>query len=114
MVHNHCIRITGCDINEGAIIGKRLDIRHPVGIVIGGGVNIGDDFAVLSGVTIGAIDRDRGGGHVNIGNNVYCGSGAKLIGNFTIGNNVKIGANAVVLSDAPDNVTLVGIPAKNL
>lgn len=35
-----------------------------------------------------------------------------MIGNFTIGNNVKIGANAVILSDIPDNCTAVGIPAK--
>ena len=36
----------------------------------------------------------------------------KFFGPIKIGNNVKIGANAVVLSNVPDNVTIVGVPAK--
>ena len=36
----------------------------------------------------------------------------KFYGPIKIGNNVKIGANAVVLNDVIDNVTMVGIPAK--
>lgn len=43
-----------------------------------------------------------------IGNNVYIGAGAKILGNITIGNNVKIGANTVVTKDIPDGVTVVG------
>lgn len=66
----------------------------------------------MSNVTIGAIDNSHGGGSITIGNNVYIGSGAKLIGNFSIGNNVKIGTNAVILSDIPDNSTVVGVPAR--
>lgn len=41
------------------------------------------------------------------------GSGAKVLGPIKIGNNVKIGSNSVVLSNIPDNVTVVGIPRKN-
>jgi serine O-acetyltransferase len=66
----------------------------------------------MSSVTIGAIDTVRGGGKIEIGNNVYIGSGAKLIGNFKIGNNVNIGANAVVLNDIPNDCTVVGVPAR--
>jgi serine O-acetyltransferase len=43
---------------------------------------------------------------------VVVGAGAKILGSFTIGNNVNIGANAVVLSDIPDNSTVVGIPGR--
>jgi serine acetyltransferase len=49
---------------------------------------------------------------VTIGDNVYVGVGAKLIGRIRIGNNVRIGANAVVITDVPDNSTAVGIPAR--
>lgn len=42
-----------------------------------------------------------------IGNNVYIGSGAKIIGKVTIGNNVRIGANAVVYKNVPDNCVVV-------
>jgi len=47
-----------------------------------------------------------------LGNNVYVGVGAKILGNVRIGNNVKIGANAVVVHDVPDEVTVVGVPAQ--
>ena len=47
-----------------------------------------------------------------LGNNVYIGSGAKILGGIKIGNNVKVGANAVVLSDIPDGATAAGVPAK--
>ena len=47
----------------------------------------------------------------HIGDNVFIGAGAKILGDIKIGNNVKIGANAVVTKDVPDNCTVVGNPA---
>ena len=47
-----------------------------------------------------------------IGNNVFIGAGAKVLGDIRIGDNVKIGANAVVINDIPDGATAVGVPAK--
>ena len=64
-----------------------------------------------TGVVIGEKGVGYGGVPV-IGDNVYVGVGAKVLGNIKVGHNVKIGANAVVLNDLPDNVTAVGIPAK--
>ena len=43
----------------------------------------------------------------SLGDRVYIGAGAKIIGNVTIGNNVRIGANCVVTTDIPDNATVV-------
>lgn len=54
---------------------------------------------------IGKTDAPR------IGQNVFIGVGAKIIGGITIGNNVKIGANSVANMDVPDNATVVGNPA---
>jgi serine O-acetyltransferase len=48
-----------------------------------------------------------GGGGPIIGNNVFIGAGAKIIGNIKIGNNVRIGASCVVVEDIPDNCTVV-------
>lgn len=42
-----------------------------------------------------------------IGDNVYIGAGAKIIGNVRIGDNVRIGANCVCAEDIPDNATVV-------
>ena len=56
-------------------------------------------------VTIGLKDFNKNG--PVIGDNVFIGAGAKIIGNIKIGNNVKIGANCVVVEDIPDNSTVV-------
>ena len=47
------------------------------------------------------------GVYKKIGDRVYIGAGAKIIGGITIGNDVRIGANAVVTRDVPDNATVV-------
>ncbi|MDE2010537.1 MAG: hypothetical protein KGJ09_10760 [Candidatus Omnitrophica bacterium] len=85
---------------------------HPIGVVINGGVRGGKNIVIESGVVIGAA---RNGLPVRVpvlGNDVFIGAGAKVLGGITIGNNVKIGANAVVIHDVPDGATVVGIPAK--
>lgn len=46
-----------------------------------------------------------------IGDNVFIGTGAVVIGNIHVGNNVIIGANSVITRDIPDNCVAVGIPA---
>jgi serine acetyltransferase len=48
----------------------------------------------------------------SVGNNVYFGPGAKVIGRATVGNNVRVVANSVVMTDVPDNLTVVGVPAR--
>lgn len=47
-----------------------------------------------------------------IGDNLNLGANAVIIGPVIIGNNVKVGASACVVKDVPDNVTVVGVPAK--
>ena len=46
-------------------------------------------------------------GYPTLGDNVYIGAGAKIIGPITIGDNVKIGANAVVSKNVPSNCTVI-------
>lgn len=105
-------RKTGIEIHPGAKIGKRLFIDHGIGVVIGETAIIGDDVTMFHGVTLGGTGKEKGKRHPTIGNNVFIGSGAKLLGNITIGDNVKIGANAVVIKDVPSNSTVVGIPGR--
>ena len=103
---------TGIEIHPGAVIGKGLFIDHGIGVVIGETAIIGDDVTLFHGVTLGGTGKEKGKRHPTIGNNVFIGSGAKVLGNITVGNNVKIGANAVVLSDITDDVTAVGVPVR--
>ena len=100
--------INGCVIGAGVKFSYGLVLMHPVGIVINSKVSGGKNVIIESGVVIG----DEKGQAPLLGDNIFIGSGAKIIGGVRIGNNVKIGANAVVVKDVPDNVTVVGIPAK--
>ena len=105
-------RKTGIEIHPGATIGKRLFIDHGTGVVIGETAIVGNDVTLFHGVTLGGTGKEKGKRHPTIGNNVFIGSGAKVLGNIIIGNNVKIGANAIILKDVPSNVTIVGVPGK--
>jgi serine O-acetyltransferase len=84
-------------------------LPHPNGVVIHGEARIGDDCMIMQQVTVGMIDE----GEVPvIGNRVYIGAGAKIIGKLIVGDGARIGANAVVVNDVPSNATAVGIPAR--
>lgn len=104
-----------CDIPPATRLGEGVTFAHRgIGIVINSKAIIGDNCHIFHGVTIGG----RGGKHDNdqpiIGNNVFIGCNASILGGVTIGDNVVIGANAVVLSDVPENATVVGVPAKQI
>ena len=51
-------------------------------------------------------------GNVKIGDDTFIGANAVIRQGITVGKNVMIGAGAVVVKDVPDNVTVVGVPAK--
>lgn len=103
---------TGIEIHPGATIGRGLFIDHGMGVVIGETTEIGDNVTIYQGVTLGGTGKDTGKRHPTIGNNVMIGSGAKVLGPFKVGDNSKIAANAVVLSEVPENSTCVGVPAR--
>lgn len=103
-------RKTGIEIHPGATIGKGLFIDHGTGVVIGETAIIKDNVTMFHGVTLGGTGKEKGKRHPTIGNNVFIGCGAKILGNIEIGDNTKIGANAVILKNTPANVTIVGIP----
>ncbi|MGE4276746.1 MAG: serine O-acetyltransferase EpsC [Lawsonibacter sp.] len=103
---------TGIEIHPGAKIGRRLVIDHGMGVVIGETAEVGDDCLIYHGVTLGGTGKDHGKRHPTIGNNVLISCGAKVLGPFKVGNNARIAANAVVLSEVPENATAVGIPAQ--
>ena len=103
---------TGIEIHPGATIGRRLVIDHGMGIVIGETAEIGDDCLIYHGVTLGGTGKDQGKRHPTIGNNVLISTGAKVLGPFKVGDGARIAANAVVLSEVPEDATAVGIPAQ--
>ena len=108
----HARKVTGIEIHPGAKIGKGVFIDHGMGVVIGETTVVGDNCTIYQGVTLGGTGKDKGKRHPTIGNNVVIGCGAKVLGPFTVGDNSKIAANAVVLSEIPDNCTVIGVPGR--
>src|SRR5712691_365176 len=104
--------LTGIEIHPAATIGRGFFIDHGMGVVIGETTEIGDHVTLFQGVTLGGTGKERGKRHPTLGNNVYVGVGAKILGAVRIGDEARIGAGAVVLNDVPANTTAVGVPAK--
>lgn len=102
----------GISINPFTEIGSGFYIGHFGGIFIHGGSVIGKNCNISQDVTIGQKNRGQFKGYPVIGDNVYIGPGAKIIGGIRIGNNVAIGANCVVTKDIPDDSVVVGIPGR--
>ena len=99
---------SNCIIGCGASFGPRLVLIHATGVVINSTVRGGSDILIEHQVTIGA-ERRRA---PVLGNGVFIGAGAKVIGSVRIGDDVRIGANAVVVDDVPAHCTVVGVPAR--
>lgn len=103
--------INNCHIHYATKIGRGTVVGYGgIGVVIHKRAVIGEDCMISSNTTIGGRS-----GLVDvpvIGDRVYIGTGARVLGNIKIGNDVLIGANAVVISDVPDNAVVAGIPAK--
>ncbi len=97
-----------CIIGRGADFGPAFVLVHSTGIVINGRVRGGAHVYLEHQVTIGAERRMS----PTLGDHIFVGAGAKIIGPVHIGSDSRIGANAVVLHDIPDGATAVGIPAK--
>ena len=102
--------LTGIEIHPGAILGKRFFIDHGMGVVIGETARVGDDVTIYQGVTLGGTGKRNGKRHHTLRNNVVVGAGAQILGNITVGENSRVGAGSVVLTDVPDNSTIVGVP----
>lgn len=102
---------TGIKIWTAADIGPGLYIGH-FGSVLIGPVRIGKFCNVSQEISIGFAGRGDRYGAPEVGDFVYVGAGAKVIGKIRIGNHAAIGANAVVTRDVPDDAVVAGIPAK--
>ncbi|MDF2985999.1 MAG: serine acetyltransferase [Eubacterium sp.] len=100
----------GAVIPYTAQIGKDTEFLHAgLGVVIHVNAVIGDNVKIMHNVTIGG----RGTPKVPvIGNGVFIGTGAIILGDVEIGNNAMIGANAVVIRSVPPNSVVAGVPAK--
>lgn len=92
-------------------IGKKTRFAYwGIGVVIHKDSSIGANCTIGQGITIGGRGKRNGVPH--IGNNVFIGAGARILGPIKIGDNSIIAPNAVVIKDVQKNTAVAGIPAK--
>lgn len=90
-------------------VGRNVTFGYQgLGIVVHRHAVLGDNIVISPNVVIGG--RGMPGAPV-IQDDVLIGAGACILGPVTIGRGARIGANAVVLTDIPENATAVGNPA---
>ena len=108
LMQRHIYSAHGLEILIGAEIGGGLYIAHPIGTVISV-KRMGRNCSIIAAVTIGMRNEWK---FPEIGDEVFIGAGARVLGGITIGDHAVIGANAVVIHDVVKGVTVVGIPAR--
>jgi serine acetyltransferase/thymidylate kinase len=84
-----------------------VHLPHPYGIIVHPQAVVGRRVTIMQQVTIGGRDHRENIAPL-IGDDVYIGAGARVLGDVRIGQGVVIGANAVVTRDIPPGVTVVG------
>lgn len=79
------------------------------GIHISDGATLGSGITIMQNVTIGSntLNDSKRNGAPHLGNNIFIGANASIIGGITVGDNCRIGANCCVYLDVPDNQTVV-------
>jgi serine O-acetyltransferase len=104
--------LTGTVLFREVKVGKDLRLIHARNILVDPGVVIGDRCVIMHEVTLGSTLGRRG--VPKVGNDVFIGCGAKVLGPVKIGDHAIIAANSLVLSDVPPGTTAIGVPARIL
>ena len=81
-------------------------------IIINTATKIGNNCNIATGVTIGRENKGKRKGAPTIGNRVWIGTNAVVVGKVTIGDNVLIAPNAYVNFDMPSNSIVIENPGK--
>jgi len=102
----------GYQINRNCTIGYGLYLGHRGSVVINGKAVLGNNINIANGVTIGETPRGKLKGVPTIGNNVWIGANAVIVGRVNIGDDVLIAPNAFVNFDVPSHSIVIGNPGK--
>ena len=103
---------TGIQIGWHTQIGEGLVLVHCGNIAVNNAAVIGKNCTMSHGVTVGMEFRGERKGNPVIGNNVWIGSNACIVGSITIGDDVLIAPLSFVNFDVPSHSIVIGNPAK--
>lgn len=110
VLRHHQIKY-GFQIYPETQIGEGFYLGHWGALVINPKTKIGKNCNIAQGVTIAQANRGKKEGVPEIGNEVWIGPNAVIVGNIRIGNNVLIAPNTYVNVDVPENSVVIGNPA---
>jgi len=98
----------GVTVMATAVINANSEIGHNViintGTIVEHDCVVGDHVHIATGASLA--------GNVTVGTGSHIGAGAVVLQGRTIGENSIIGAGAVVVRDVPDDVVVMGVPAR--
>lgn len=100
----------GYEIAPECVIGPGLRLVHRGGVCINPNSVIGTNVTIFHGVTIGATRRGKLKGSTIIGNRVWIGSNASIVGKIVVGDDVLIAPNSYVNKDVPSHSICLGNP----
>ncbi len=98
----HCEVFSGSNVSVG-----RHGLLAAQAYLVGGGHEFQDAERAV-------IDQPRTSNGIVLGENVWLGTGAKVLDGVRIGDDVVVGANAVVTDDLADGTIAAGVPARAL
>lgn len=112
LLHRRYFYKYGLQIGLNRNIGPGLYIGHFGNVLVHVNARLGQNCNLGPGVNIGQVNRGARRGCPTIGNRVWIGTGAVLVGRITIGDNVLIAPNSFVSSDVPSDSIVVGNPPR--
>lgn len=105
--------MTGMEVHPGARIDAGFFCDHGMAVVIGETAVIGKNCVMFHGVTLGGTGKHQDKRHPTIGDDVFIGTHATLLGPITVGTGARIGAETVIINrDVPPGCTVVGAPGR--
>lgn len=93
----------GIEIGREVTIGPGLRLPHPMGLIIAPNSTIGERCDLYADIRLVLAHGSKQG--PRIGNHVFLGDGAKVVGNVNVGDHAVIGVSSVVTRDIPANAT---------
>lgn len=112
LLYKIAARSRGIEISVSCSIGAGLYIGHGFAITINSAAVIGKNCNIAKGVTIGQENRGKRKGTPQIGDQVWIGTNAVIVGRITIGDDVLIAPNSFVNCDVPSHSVVVGNPCR--
>ena len=105
-------RTFGSDIHPACKMGVGIVVSSATGIVIGETAVLGNDCMISHDVTLGGTGKQSGDRHPKLGNGVFVGAGATILGNIAVGDGAVVNSGAVVTKPVATFSRVGGVPAK--